>query len=342
MTNMGTPNHPEGVPHWDWKSLIAFKIKKAWELAQGYVPPGPNTIGRRMMGTILQSPLVDEGISKMGGGMIGQHWSDTNPFWYIAADEQPHDNCEGGTAVVDVVGLMGHGGEVKVESPWCDYIVDIGIYNGRKELVPTIEVVDTSHVSPQKISKFKQEGVEGYIFNVRGIPKGNEKATLNYSPMLMQPVGYRRCGSNERAIVKRIIEYWDSKCSQHPALTQFIGVQRWEGTLTHQYIYGVTIDPRNQNEQALSELNTMSKSPIDGMVGDSLNWGKPMEILPDSPRRSLAVNEWLDALALMRVYGAAMYAQGVELPNIYKQICSPQGMELMAFARIGARPNGIR
>ena len=341
MNNMGTPSHPEGVPHWGWKSLIAFKIKKAWEFAQGYVPPGPNTIGRRMMGAMLQSPLADEAISKLGGGMIGQHWSDTNPFWYMAAEEQPHDDCEGGTAVVDVVGLMGDGGEVRVESPWSDYIVDVGIYNGSRELVAAIEVVDTSHVSPQKIARFKQEGVEAYTFNVKDIPKGNEKATLHYSPTLMQPIGYRRCGSNERAVVNRIIDYWDSKCSQHAGLTQFIGVRRWEDTLTHQYLYGVTIHPLNQNEQALSELNAISKNPIDGLVGDSLDWGKPMGILPDSPKRSLAVNEWLDALALMRVYGAAMYAQGVELPNIYKQICSPQGMELMAFARTGARHSDI-
>ena len=327
--NMGTPNHPEGVRHWDWKSLIAFKIEKAWKMAQGYVPPGPHSISRSMAPSILQSPLMDDAIARLGGGTIGYIWNDTNPFFYIAFQEKCPD-CESGVGVVDVVRLMGKKGYVAVERSWDRFVPDIGIYNGEGGLVAAIEVEDTSPMSVKKIKAYKDKGVEGYIFDTKDIPVGTEPRTLQFNPMLMHPVGKRRCGRKLRAKVQDILNYWGATTAMHEMLVPFVGIKRWEGTGVAEYCYGVTLDPGRHNEKAMNEA---SWSRLVGLDGGSLNWRRPMGILEDCPKVSMAIEDWKDALALMRTYAVAMAAQGADLPTIYKAISSPQGVELMAWAR---------
>ena len=240
-------------------------------------------------------------------------------------------------AVVDVVGLMGDVGEVRVEEPWRGWVPDVGIYNGREELVAAIEVVDTNPVDPRKAARFKSEGVEAYVLNVKKFPKGTEQANLAWNPMAMVPIGHPRCGRKQRAVVQTVIDYWYGSCSYHPALAPFIGVRRWDESRTHQYLYGCQIAPRHWSQKALDEVNASCKSPIHGLSGDDLDWGKPMEIMPDAPRKSLSVIDWRDTLALLRVNGRVVDAQGIPLPDIYKQITAPQGMELMSFARMGGQ-----
>ena len=171
--NMGTPHHPEGVPHWSAKELIAHSIRASLEAGVASRP--------RYYGAPTNRTLTT--LAEVAPWLYGQ-WSTTWPYWYVVYNEQPHEGCQGGMTVVDLVREVGKG-EVKTEADWLDFRPDIAVYRER-EVNPAfvLEVVDTSQPSQKKLRAFKTEGVEVYKVDVKNI--GTLRTTLKYNPLLVK------------------------------------------------------------------------------------------------------------------------------------------------------------
>ena len=114
--NMGTPTSPEGIPHWSTKELIGRRITSALQSTAAAHYGSPTNRDRMTYAKVSPSQALQ--------------WSVTWPYWYVWFYEQPHDGCEGGITVVDLVREAGKNGEVRVESDWLDFRPDIGIYRG--------------------------------------------------------------------------------------------------------------------------------------------------------------------------------------------------------------------
>ena len=154
--NMGTPAHPEGVPHFSVKALMAHKLGVAVR------PKAP-----REYATLLPSEFRDLSFDdsmpaelKQAFGRVMERLYSRPPYSFVIFNEPPHGACEGGVMVVDV--LQGcQGGYVSQEQPFAGYIPDIAVYSSANAPQPSciIEVVDTSPPSNQKLKAMEGLGV---------------------------------------------------------------------------------------------------------------------------------------------------------------------------------------
>ncbi len=310
--NMGTPNHPEGVPHWSAKELIGRAIRHSLDTSTSRQPRSYASMSIRMVQTIVDT---------VPGAAVD--WNDTWPFWYVGYNESPHDGCEGGITLIDLAGEVGNTGEVRVEGDWLEFWPDIAMY---REGSPTpafvLEVVDTSEPSQRKIDTFKASGVEAYKVDLKGI--GNLRTWIKYNPMLVQPLVVNRCGKAQRDIVKKVIDYWDNLLVEQ-GLWPWVGYYHYP-TGVRQYGYGgVERWPDGDNGWAYGDREVI------GLQRDHADWGQPMRITPEGRGRTLSKKEWLDCLAYLRLSAAGLYNQG-KLDDPFMIAIGKYGAEVMTYA----------
>ena len=247
-------------------------------------------------------------------------WSDTWPYWYVWFDEQPHDGCEGGITVVDLVREAGKNGEVRVESDWLDFRPDIGIYReGEFNPACVLEVVDTSSPSQRKLSALETEGIEAYKVDVKGMD--TLRKTLKYNPLFVKPLANSKCGQAQRDTVGRVVDHWNSLIDQ--GLLPWIGCCYYQSG-TKAYMYGGT---RIDDDLSWS----WGDAEIKGIQRDSADWGKPMRIASASPRRTLRKTQWRDTIAYLRAAVLCQGAQG-KLTDPFMMAVGKYGDEVMSYA----------
>ena len=308
--NMGTPGSPEGIPHWSTKELIGRRITSALQIASSATAAryygSPTNRDRLTYAQFAPSQAV--------------RWSDTWPYWYVWFDEQPHDGCEGGITLVDLVGTAGKNGGVRVETDWRGFRPDIGIYReGEFNPACVLEVVDTSSPSQRKLSALESEGIEAYKVDVKGM--GNLGKSLKYNPLFVKPLANSKCGQAQRDTVGRVVAYWDSLAAQ--GLLPWIGCCYYPSG-TKVYMYGGTSD-----DDDLSWA--LGDAEIKGIQRDSVDWGKPMRIASSSLWRTLNKTQWRDTIAYLR---AAVLCQGVQgtLTDPLMMAIGKYGDEVMSYA----------
>ena len=248
-------------------------------------------------------------------------WSDTWPYWYVWFDEQPHDGCEGGITLCDLVREMGKNGEVRVESDWLDFRPDIGIYReGEFNPAVVLEVVDTSSPSQRKLSALETEGVEAYKVDVKGM--ANLRKTLKYNPMFVEPLANSRCGRGQRDTVGRVVDYWGSLGDQGFHLP-WIGCCFYPSGLK-KYMYGST---------RIADCDSWSfgDKEIKGIQRDESDWGQPNMIASAGPGRTLSKTQWRDTIAYLRVAAGYLGAQG-NLKDPFMKAIGKYGDEVMSYA----------
>ena len=315
INNMGTPGRPEGVPHWSGKELIAGGIRRS---QQAMISGQPRHYGSPRLRT---AQVITEAFPS-----AAVDWSDTWPFWYIVYNEEPHDGCDGGITLVDLVRTMGADGAVRVEDGWVDFWLDIAIYRkGEVNPALVLEVVDTSEPSQRKLAAFKERGVEAYKVNMKDIG-GNFRTWLKYNPMLVSPLVTNRCGQKQRDTVAKMVDYWDSLIGQ--------GCRPWIGyyhypTGTKSFAYGVANPLFSDDGSGRSW--THGQPEVMGIERDVADWGGPIRCEPAGSHRTLTKTEWMDCLAYLRVATAAMANRG-ELQDPFMMAIGKYGAEVMAYA----------
>lgn len=167
MVNMGTPGHPEGVPHWSIKTQVARKLRMALEATpRAYGQPLPFELRNVKLAIDAPAPGLVQALqdtAERSAPIPGSPEYHSRPGWAcVQYWEPPHEGCEGGPAVVNILrGLRG--GRVLVEQPYRGYQPDITLY-GQDCQEPScfLEVVATSQPSPQKLAAFKKWGIPAY------------------------------------------------------------------------------------------------------------------------------------------------------------------------------------
>ena len=97
--NMGTPAHPEGVPHFSVKALMAHKLSVALR------PKAP-----REYATLLPSEFRDVSLDdlmppelKQAFESVMERLDSRPPYSFVIFNELPHEACQGGVMVVDIL-----------------------------------------------------------------------------------------------------------------------------------------------------------------------------------------------------------------------------------------------
>ena len=166
FVNMGTPGHPEGVPHWSVKSMMAHKLRLALNFTpREYASLLPNELRNVQVPEQLQDPLLMQALDRIKDRVVPRPG-----YSYVAYREMPHDGCQGGTTLVNVLaGLLG--GEVRLEEPYAGYVPDIALY-AKDATTPSciIEVVDTSSPSEAKIATMQRKGIPVYSLRADNDP----------------------------------------------------------------------------------------------------------------------------------------------------------------------------
>ena len=222
--NMGTPAHPEGVPHFSVKALIAHKLAVALR------PKAP-----REYATLLPSEFRDVSLDdsmpadlKQAFEKVMERLDSRPPYSFVIFNEPTHDDCDGGVMVVDI--LQGcQGGHVNQEKPFAGYIPDIAVYPSADAPQPSciIEVVDTSPPSDQKLRTMERLGVPVYEL---GAKQKNPLSVLE-EPVPVRPLVLPSCGQSLRREMDRLELFWDK------AEAPFVGIKFYPSG-TQQYLYG--------------------------------------------------------------------------------------------------------
>ena len=189
--NMGTPAHPEGLPHFSVKALMAHKLGVALR------PKSP-----RQYATWLPSEFRDVSLDvsmpdelKQALERAMERLDSRPPYSFVIFNEPPHGDCEGGVMVVDI--LQGcQGGHVSQEQPFAGYIPDIAVYSSADAAQPSciIEVVDTSPPSNRKLQAMERLGVPVYQLAAR---QKNPLSVLE-EPVPVRPLVLPPCGQSLR------------------------------------------------------------------------------------------------------------------------------------------------
>lgn len=149
-------------------------------------------------------------------------------FSYVAYEEKPHEGCEGGVALVNILEGMA-GGTVKMETPFAGYIPDVGVYAyGAKQPSCIIECVDTSPPSPAKVRAMDMRGIPVYVL------RADKSAwdVLHQPCVQVEVVGSTvPCGKKLREEVWRMMREWDE--SPHA----FIGIRNYQSN-AQEYVFG--------------------------------------------------------------------------------------------------------
>ena len=312
--NMGTPNHPEGVPHWSAKELVARGIQHSCDASTSRPPRHYASPSLRNVQTIkdaIPNAAVD--------------WNDTWPFWYVAYSEPAHDGCEGGIAFVDLVREIGQRGDIRVEDDWLDFRPDIAIYR-EDETSPAfvLEVVDTSEPSRRKIDAFKKHGIEAYKLDLKGRGANQGiRPLLKYNPLFVEPLAANRCGQSQRTMVAKVINYWDSLIEQ--GLRPWVGYYHYP-TGVREYGYGGT-KPWHDGDTSWK----YGDREVVGLQRDDADWGGPDRIIPEGQARTLSKVDWLDCLAYLRIVFQIQLSRG-ELDDPFMMAIGKYGGEVMSYA----------
>ena len=221
---MGTPAHPEGLPHFSVKALMAHKLGVALR------PKAP-----REYATLLPSEFRDVSLDdsvpaelKQAFERVMERLYSRPPYSFVIFNEPPHGDCEGGVMVVDIL----HGcqnGYVSQERPFAGYIPDIAVYSSADASQPSciIEVVDTSPPSNQKLRAMTGLGVTVYEL---GAKQKNPLSVLE-EPVPVRPLTVPPCGQSLRREMDRLERFWDQ------AEAPFVGIKFYPSG-TQQYLYG--------------------------------------------------------------------------------------------------------
>ena len=222
--NMGTPAHPEGVPHFSVKALMAHKLGVAMR------PKVP-----REYATLLPSEFRDVSLDdsmpaelKQAFEGVMERLDSRPPYSFVIFNEPPHGDCDGGVMVVDI--LQGcQGGYVSQEQPFAGYIPDIALYSSSDAPHPSciFEVVDTSPPSNQKLRTMERLGVTVYEL---GAKQKNPLSVLE-EPVPVRPLVLPPCGQSLRWEMDRLERFWDQ------AEAPFVGIKFYPSG-TQQYLYG--------------------------------------------------------------------------------------------------------
>ncbi|MYC38097.1 MAG: hypothetical protein F4X66_14455 [Chloroflexi bacterium] len=222
--NMGTPAHPEGLPHFSVKALMAHKLVVALR------PKSP-----RQYATFLPSEFREVSLDdsmpaelKQAFERVMERLDSRPPYSFLIFNEPPHGDCEGGVMVVDI--LQGcQGGYVSQEQPFAGYIPDIAVYPSADAAQPSciIEVVDTSPPSDQKLRAMERLGVAVYELAAR---QKNPLSVLE-EPVPVRPLVLPPCGQSLRREMERLERFWDQ------AGAPFVGIKFYPSG-TQAYLYG--------------------------------------------------------------------------------------------------------
>ena len=222
--NMGTPAHPEGLPHFSIKALMAHKLGVALR---------PKA--RRQYATLLPSEFRDVSLDdsmpnelKQAFESVMERLDSRPPYSFLIFNEPPHEDCEGGVMLVDI--LQGcQSGYVTQEQPFTGYIPDIAVYASADAPLPSciIEVVDTSPPSKQKLQAMEELRIPVYEL---GAKEKNPLSVLE-EPVPVRPLVLPPCGQSLRREMDRLERFWDE------AEDPFVGIKFYPSG-TQQYLYG--------------------------------------------------------------------------------------------------------
>ena len=222
--NMGTPSHPEGVPHFSVKALMAHKLGVAMR------PKAPREYATLLPSEFRNVSLDDSMPAEMKQAFerVMERLDSRPPYSFVIFNEPAHGDCEGGVTVVDIL----HGcrdGYVSQERPFAGYIPDIAVYPPGDATQPfcIIEVVDTSPPSDQKLRAMERLGVTVYEL---GAKQKNPLSVLE-EPVPVRPLVLPPCGQSLRREMERLERFWDQ------AEAPFVGIKFYPSG-TQQYLYG--------------------------------------------------------------------------------------------------------
>ena len=121
---MGTPAHPEGLPHFSVKALMAHKLGVAlWpKPPREYATFLPSEFRNVSLGDSMPAAL------KQALENVMERLYSRPPYSFVIFNEPPHGDCDGGVMLVDL--LQGcKDGYVNQEQPFAGYIPDVAVYS---------------------------------------------------------------------------------------------------------------------------------------------------------------------------------------------------------------------
>ena len=253
--NMGTPNHPEGVAHWSVKTLMWHKLRMALKAQpRAYGSPLPRELRNIAVPNEWDDPRLTQAVERVMDRV------DSRPgYSFVYFKEPPHDECEGGSTLVNILeGLRG--GKVKMEESFAGYIPDISLY-ARDADRPSciIEVVGTRPPSVKKLAAMKRMGITVYILDAKKLaPLGVMDA-----PVLVTRAVNAMCGESLRKEFKQLDHAWGGSDSP------FVGIRNYKSG-TQVYLVGEH-DPHCDISWGHGEPEVM------GLAKREVEW----DILPD-------------------------------------------------------------
>ncbi len=221
--NMGTLEHPEGLPHFTNKAMLRHVLERALKHQNitSYASLPHSSLRQVNIPSNVASPQglretmerVSERIDPLPG------------FVFIAFKETEHSGCTGGIVVENILEGMA-GGRIAFEEPFGGFIPDIAIYpKGANKPKAVIEVVDTSTPSQKKLAFMHKSGVDVFILNGRSDPK-----QCFYQPVFVEAVDIG-CRAYLRKRMEKMLQR--IQALQHP----FIAIKTFQNG-TQQYGFG--------------------------------------------------------------------------------------------------------
>lgn len=258
-SNMGTPASPEGVPHWSIKTLLWHKLKRALcAPMRTYGTPLPSdfrnvTIPEKWKDDTLFTSTIQHATERI----------DPMPrFAYLACQETPHNQCEGGFQLVNILEGM-DGGRVELEKPFAGFIPDISLYaKGKRSPHIVIEVVHTSRPSKAKLASMKRHNVEVY----QVITSDKNPLVILEEPVLATRLVSRRCGKALRDNVFDMFRVWGE--TPNP----FIGIRDHDSGM-QEYLFG--------EHDRWADVTWQHGDPmVRGLIKMDVEWKSPPLIMP--------------------------------------------------------------
>ena len=232
--NMGTPDNPEGMPHWTAKSLLTHRLRR-----------GMQNQGRRYgtpFSREFRNVTIPDGIDapkdlKATLGYLQERVDRISPLAFAVFEEPPHDACTGGFMVVNLLDGM-RNGNVKCEEPFGNYIPDIALYrDGASVPHIVIEVVHTNSPSERKRIFYEAQGVSAFVLRVNA--DDDTRGVVGRTAVEVSALSNAPCGRALREEVGELDKYITDrhKSGEHP----FVGIKAYSSG-TQEYIVG-TYDP---------------------------------------------------------------------------------------------------
>ena len=263
--NMGTPNSPEGLPHWTAKSLLAHRLRRGMQNSGRYYG---TPFSRE-----LRDVRIPDGLDAPQGletalGHLSERVNSISPLAFAIFDEPSHDDCVGGVMVVNLLEGM-RNGDVKCEESFGDFVPDVALY---REDAPTphvvIEVEHTNPPSERKIEFYKAEGVVAFSLHVNSYT--DIRAAVHRTVVEITALTNAPCGRALREEIGMLDKYITDKhkSGEHP----FVGIKAYPSG-TQEYIAG-TYDPLKDEEWQNGEPEVM------GFCITPVRWNSPPRITP--------------------------------------------------------------